>query len=351
MPTQVQFRRGTASQNNNFTGAVGELSVNTDNNSIRVHDGVTSGGYESAKNNLSNAINVGILTASGFSGNITGTAATITNIAGTLSGNATSATTAGYATTSGIATVAQGLTGTPNITVSSITSGNINSSGVVTATSFIGNGSGLTGVASTDNIRTSTSATFLNNVSVSGVTTLSSTVNIGGNLTITGNLQVDGTTTTINSTTLTIDDKLIVVASGAANAAAADGSGISVDGANATLTYSSSGDKWVSNKDFESANFNATSDANFKENVQIIENSLDKIHKIDGVEFTWKETKKGSLGVIAQNVESVFPQLVNTSDSGKSVNYNGLIGVLIEAVKELSAEVSYLHAKIDELQK
>jgi hypothetical protein len=54
MPTQVQFRRGTTAQNNAFTGAAGELSINTDNYAIRVHDGSTSGGYELAKADLSN---------------------------------------------------------------------------------------------------------------------------------------------------------------------------------------------------------------------------------------------------------------------------------------------------------
>ena len=64
-------------------------------------------------------------------------------------GIATYAGTAGiatYATTAGIATDAQGLTGSPDITVGSITSGDINSSGVVTATAFVGDGSGLSGV-------------------------------------------------------------------------------------------------------------------------------------------------------------------------------------------------------------
>jgi hypothetical protein len=49
MPTQVQFRRGTTAQNNNFTGASGEISINTSNNTIRVHDGSTVGGIELAK--------------------------------------------------------------------------------------------------------------------------------------------------------------------------------------------------------------------------------------------------------------------------------------------------------------
>lgn len=54
MPTQVQFRRGTATQNNAFTGAAGELSINSDNNALRIHDGSTAGGYELAKADLSN---------------------------------------------------------------------------------------------------------------------------------------------------------------------------------------------------------------------------------------------------------------------------------------------------------
>ena len=69
-----------------------------------------------------------------------------------------------------------------------------------------------------------------------------------GTVIIAGNLQVDGTTTTINSTTLDVDDLNITVAKGAANAAAANGAGLTVDGAAATFTYASSGDKWVANK-------------------------------------------------------------------------------------------------------
>ena len=126
--------------------------------------------------------------------------------------------------------------------------GNINVSGVITATSFSGDGSGLTGVASTDNIQTATSANFLSNVNISGITTCQA-------LTVSGDLTVDGTTTTINSTTLTVDDKTIVIASGAADSSAADGAGISIDGASATILYSHSGTKFVSNKPFEATSF------------------------------------------------------------------------------------------------
>jgi hypothetical protein len=46
MPTQVQFRRGTEAQNDAFTGAAGEITVDTTNDSIRIHDGSTAGGFE-----------------------------------------------------------------------------------------------------------------------------------------------------------------------------------------------------------------------------------------------------------------------------------------------------------------
>jgi hypothetical protein len=69
-----------------------------------------------------------------------------------------------------------------------------------------------------------------------------------GTVVIAGDLQVDGTTTTINSTTLTVDDKNIVLASGAVNAAAADGAGVTIDTANATLLYKATPDAWSFNK-------------------------------------------------------------------------------------------------------
>jgi len=69
-----------------------------------------------------------------------------------------------------------------------------------------------------------------------------------GTLVVAGNLQVDGTTTTINSTTMEVDDLNITLASGAANAAAANGAGITVDGASATLLYQSTSDAWSFNK-------------------------------------------------------------------------------------------------------
>lgn len=90
-------------------------------------------------------------------------------------------------------------------------------------------------------------------------------------------------------------------------------------------------------------NFNSLSDARYKTNITPITCAGKKIAAINGVSFNWLENNKASLGVIAQEVEQVLPELVATgSDGFKSVNYSGIIGVLIEAVKELQAEVAAL---------
>ena len=70
-------------------------------------------------------------------------------------------------------------------------------------------------------------------------------------LTVAGNLTVSGTTTTVNSTTLDVADLNITVADGAADSAAADGAGLTVDGASATFTYTHSGTKWNMNKSLD----------------------------------------------------------------------------------------------------
>ncbi len=95
----------------------------------------------------------------------------------------------------------------------------------------------------------------------------------------------------------------------------------------------------------QAQDFNSTSDENLKTNIETFENGLETIESLRGVTFDWKTTQKPSIGVIAQELERVLPQLVSDGDP-KTVNYNGLIGVLIEAVKELSEEVKELKKKV-----
>ena len=93
-------------------------------------------------------------------------------------------------------------------------------------------------------------------------------------------------------------------------------------------------------------NFDSLSDRRYKTNIQVIENPIEKIMKIDGVSFDWKETNEPSLGVIADNILEVFPEIVSGEDT-KSVNYNGLIGVLIEVVKNQQKQIDELRNRLD----
>lgn len=91
--------------------------------------------------------------------------------------------------------------------------------------------------------------------------------------------------------------------------------------------------------------FNTLSDVSFKSNVQTITNALDKIDLIRGVEFTWIHNGQPTAGVIAQELENTFPALVQTHNDVKSVNYNGLLAVVIESIKSLKKEIQQIKGK------
>ena len=96
--------------------------------------------------------------------------------------------------------------------------------------------------------------------------------------------------------------------------------------------------------------FNTTSDENLKDNITIISSAIEKIKCINGVSFEWKDSGQASVGVIAQNVEEVFPELVHGNGT-KTVNYNGLIAVLIESVKEQQKQINTLRSEIKKFRK
>ena len=102
----------------------------------------------------------------------------------------------------------------------------------------------------------------------------------------------------------------------------------------------------------------STSDCRLKKYVKPIKNALDKIDKIRGVEFDWKITDEKmkkeihsfeghDVGVLAQEIEEVLPEVVTTRDSGyKAVRYEKIVPLLIQGIKELKDEVEILKSKI-----
>lgn len=109
----------------------------------------------------------------------------------------------------------------------------------------------------------------------------------------------------------------------------------------------------------------AASDKKLKENIKNIENPLEKISKINGVTFDWKDdeierrggedghfVRKHEVGVIAQEIEKVLPEIVSTKPDGfKGVRYELLAPLLIESIKELRSKVIDLQKEVEELKR
>ena len=102
----------------------------------------------------------------------------------------------------------------------------------------------------------------------------------------------------------------------------------------------------------------SSSDIRFKENITPIENALDKISKISGNTYDWKAENKAEhgyegndVGVIAQEIEAVLPQLVQTRENGfKAVKYDKLVTLLIEGIKEQQKQINDLTSKVNSLE-
>jgi hypothetical protein len=102
----------------------------------------------------------------------------------------------------------------------------------------------------------------------------------------------------------------------------------------------------------------STSDKRLKENIVPIGYAIEKIERINGVTFDWKKlteeeeiyihgNKGHDVGVIAQEIEAILPEAVTTRDSGyKAVNYEKIIPLLIEAIKDQQRQIDELKRKI-----
>jgi hypothetical protein len=110
-----------------------------------------------------------------------------------------------------------------------------------------------------------------------------------------------------------------------------------------------------------SGTLNQSSDERLKKDIRTLDNALDKTMEMRGVSYNWKtdaSNEAPQIGVIAQEVEKIYPEFVRTDENGmKSVNYAQMTAVLIEAVKALNLELqdlkndnATLQAKVDKQQ-
>ena len=119
----------------------------------------------------------------------------------------------------------------------------------------------------------------------------------------------------------------LTIKSGTSNFLTANGANVTFAGTLASGAITSSGD------------VTAFSDMNLKSDIRTIQNALDKVSDMRGVYFT-KDGEAGT-GVIAQEIENILPEVVKDGEY-KSVAYGNMVGILIEAIKELKAEVEKL---------
>jgi hypothetical protein len=260
----------------------GDLGIGTTNPTSRLH---ISG----------DALVTGVVTATAFNGNINAGIGTITNLSGT------------NVSYSGIGTV-----------------GSLN----IGSTQVISSARELQNIASLDATTTATIETAIANapntftdLQVTGVSTFTNGPVLIGS----------GTSTGVS------EQRLQVTGGGYISGS------VGIGTTNPTSKLTVQGDVLVSGV-ITSTDYNSASDINLKENIQPIENPIDKVLQINGVSFDWKEDGRSSMGVIAQEVERVLPELVSGSDT-KTVNYNGLIGLLIEVVKEQQQRINTLEER------
>lgn len=136
---------------------------------------------------------------------------------------------------------------------------------------------------------------------------------------------------------LSIPDQLVLPGS-------IQASGISTLAADGSDSFTG-GDLTVGGK-VRATRYSTVSDKRLKRNIKKINRPLEVLAGIEGVLFNWRKDNSQDVGLIAQDVERALPEAVHEIDNIKSVNYNGVIGLLVEAVKELSEENQLLRMDV-----
>ena len=303
-----------------------------------------------------------------FSGSFEGEGSGVTGIISSSYSN--TSTSASHAVNADIAPFS-GLTGRPTLVSSSIQLGSDISGSVNAATASL-----LTTASATNNVITFTKgggATFavtINTGSDANTTSVVSdtTPQLGGNLDLnTKTISGSGTISMVGNISgqeITGSDALFtnVIATGVTSTTLAATSGITGATLNTTGIVSGSIIKSANAISGSSLLIQGTikatgdvtafhsSDARLKSNITPIKGALDKIKTIGGYEFDWNDKSEHTghdVGVIAQEIEFVLPEVVVTRENGyKAVRYEKIVALLIEALKEQQLQIDELKAKL-----
>jgi hypothetical protein len=248
-----------------------------------------------------------------------------------------------------------------DFTASAITSAGAQITAATVGTFFASNAT-FTNITSSAAVISSISATTVSS------TLLAATTMTGGSLSLSGDLYIAGTLTTVNVTSTNLMNTNVTAgvvkvtselsASGNSNTI---GSIITTDEnvgiGSATPSYK----LHVVGDIFATGNITGFSDERLKTGIETLSDCLSKVQQLSGVSFTRiqceaqpdVDTQRRDIGFLAQDVEAQFPELVSTdSHNGyKSVAYGNMAAVLVECIKELSAQVADLQQQVASLQK
>ena len=407
MAKLLKLRRGSSTQHASFTGAEGEVTIDTTKDTAVVHDGSQTGGRPLAREDMTNvssasiagrlatdSIAVGKIAAgtlpsdvkivdANVSGNLTIESADIvdgTIVSGDIAdGTIVNADINASAAIAGTK-VAPDFGSQNVVTTGTLGSGNLTITSDVPVLAFVDsndnsdfrfklNGGTLqledTTNSNADRLTIASNGT----VGVNGNLDVGAGIDVTGAITVTG--TVDGRDVAADGTKLDgIESGATADQTGAEIASALNGQqlyttgNIGRDGSDHFgFTNNTQVDLYInSNNEFRfeaDGDFHAdgdviaqstsiSSDAKLKEDIELVPDALGKLNKLNGVTFTWKRSKEKSAGVIAQDVQKVLPEAVkevtalSNGETHLSVNYHALTSILIEAVKELKAEVEEL---------
>ena len=377
MAKLLKLRRGTTTQHGSFTGAEGEVTVDTDKETLVVHDGSTAGGHPVAAEDMANVSSASIagrlgtdsIATSKIAGGALPTDVTVANA--NVTANAAIAGTKISPDFGSQNVVTTGTLGSGNITVTNadprirLVDSDHNSD-----FSVYGNGGAFT---ISDDTNSANRFQIASDGTISSLTNhdFSAGIDVTGNITVSG--TVDGRDVAADGTKLdgiesgatadqTASEIVALVAGQNIAPATVYATGnigkdsgdfisfttdtqmdVTINGNN-EFRFEADGD-FHADGDVIAQSTTTASDIRLKENIEPVSDALKKVQALNGVSFDWKKTGERSAGVIAQEVIGVLPEAVKEvtpvggGDSHLTVNYHALTSILIEAIKELKAEL------------